>query len=93
MARVVVTETAQRDLQQLIDSRHLPDTTRDRVRAILAPLSRFPLLGKALDGRWSGFRVIIGPWPRMLILYRYDEPSSVINVVTIADSRTAAAPE
>ncbi len=93
MARVVVSQTARRDLEALISSRNLPATTRDRVRAALAPLAAFPQLGRGLVGRWSAFRVILGPWPWMLLVYRYDDVTDVVVVATIADSRTAAAPE
>ena len=39
MARVVVTETAKRDLDSLITTRGLPASTPDRVRALLTPLA------------------------------------------------------
>lgn len=44
MARVVVTETAKRDLDSLIATRGLPASTGDRLRALLTPLATFPLL-------------------------------------------------
>ncbi len=92
MARVVVTATAQRDLADLIESRSLPGSTRDRVRAHLAPLATFPRLGRELEGRWAPLRAILGPWSWMLIVYGYDEAGDIVAVVTIADSRTAVAP-
>lgn len=92
MARVVVTETAKRDLDSLIATRGLPASTRDRVRALLTPLATFPLLGRELEGRWAGSRVVLGPWPWMLIVYRCDEATEQVAVVTIADSRTVTAP-
>lgn len=92
MAHVVVSETARRDLDGLIASRSLPASTRDRVATALRPLETFPRLGRELIGRWSPFRAILGPWPWMLIVYRHDLSSDVVVVVTIADSRTAAAP-
>lgn len=91
MARVVVTETAMRELDSLIATRNLPDSTRGRIRALLTPLGMFPLLGRELVGRWAGLRVVLGPWPWMLLVYRYEESSDEVAVVTIQDSRTATA--
>ena len=92
MARVVVAATAQQRLAELIISRSLPDTTRARVQRALVPLALFPRLGRELTGRWSPFRVILGPWPWMLIIYRYDVTADVVTVATIVDARTATAP-
>ena len=89
MARVIVAEPARQDLADLIISCRLPPTTRDRVRRSIEPLARFPLLGPALEGRWDGFRSILGPWPWMLIVYMYDQEDLVI-VATIQDARSGA---
>jgi plasmid stabilization system protein ParE len=89
MTRIVVTEAAQADLGRLIQTRGLPASTRDRVRASLAPLARFPELGRSLSGRWSGFRVLLGPWPWMLLVYVFDPAPDVVKLVTIQDSRSA----
>ena len=91
MAMVVVTVTARADLERLISTLALPGSTRDRVKMSLAPLSTFPLLGRALLGRWAGFRVVLGPWPWMLLVYAYNEAIDQIAVVTIQDSRSARA--
>ena len=91
MATVVVTQTARADLERIIRTHSLPVSTRDRVRASLAPLAKFPLLGRALPGRWTGFRVVLGPWPWMLLVHVYDEALDRIAVVTIQDSRSARA--
>jgi hypothetical protein len=89
MAAVVVTETARADLDRLIRTHRLPGSTRDRVKASLAPLATFPLLGRALPGRWAGFRVVLGPWPWMLLVHAYDEVRDRVVIVTIQDSRSA----
>ena len=91
MTRVVVAETARRDLDSLIASRSLPGSTRDRVRVLLAPLATFPLLGRELVDRWVGFRVVLGPWSWMLLVYRYEEAADMVVLVTVQDSRTATA--
>ena len=91
MATVVVAETAQVDLNEMIVTHSLPASTRDRVRTALAPLTAFPLLGPALTGRWHGLRFILGPWPWMLLIYEYDETTDQVSVVTIQDARSARA--
>lgn len=91
MARVVVTEVASADLRAMIVTHSLPGSTVERVRAALAPLADFPQLGPALEGRWQGFRFVLGPWPWMLLVYVWDEASALVAVVTIQDARSATA--
>ena len=91
MARVVVAESAQADLNALVLSHSLPASTRARVSTSLRPLATFPPLGPALTGRWQGFRFILGPWPWMLLVYVYDPAADQVSVVTIQDSRSARA--
>ena len=91
MALVVVTESARADLLAMILTHSLPPTTIDRVRRALAVLAEFPQLGPALEGRWDGFRFVLGPWPWMLLVYVWDEGADVISVVTIQDARSASA--
>ena len=91
MATVVVAKTAQADLEWLIRTHGLPASTRDRVMASLVPLATFPRLGRALSGRWTGFRVVLGPWPWMLLVHAYEEAADRVVVVTIQDSRSAQA--
>ncbi len=90
MAKVVAAERARSDLTQLIATRHLPADTRDRVRRSLSQLETFPLAGKRLAGRWSAFRVVLGPWPWMLLVYQYDEPTDTVAVIAIHDARTGS---
>ena len=90
MATVVVTPTALDDLERLIQTHSLPPDTRSRVKSSLRALSRFPLLGAPLTGRWAPFRFVLGPWRWMLIVYRLDEPAGRVFVVTIQDARSAA---
>jgi hypothetical protein len=91
MATVVVAKTAHADLEWLIRTHGLPVSTRDRVKALLVPLATFPRLGRTLSGRWAGFRVVLGPWPWMLLVHAYDEVADRVVVVTIQDSRSAQA--
>ncbi len=91
MALVVVTESARADLLAMIRTHSLPPTTIDRVRAALAALAELPQLGPALEGRWDGFRFVLGPWPWMLLVYVWDEGADGVSVVTIQDARSASA--
>ena len=75
----------------MILTHSLPASTNERVRAALAPLADFPQLGPTLDGRWSGFRLVLGPWPWMLVVYVWDENADEVAVVTIQDARSARA--
>ncbi len=88
MAVVVVARRARSDLAQLITTRGLPANTRERVRASIEPLASFPQIGKRLTGRWRGFRVVLGPWAWMLVVYVYDETTNTVTVVAIHDART-----
>ena len=91
MATVAAAQRARSDLADLIASRRLPADTRDRVRRSLSQLETFPLAGRRLTGRWRGFRVLIGPWPWMLLVYQYDERTDTVTVDAIHDARTATA--
>ena len=91
MAAVVVTPTAGENLDTLVRTLSLPRNTRDRVKASLRPLSRFPRLGAPLEARWAAFRFVLGPWRWMLIVYVYDEATDRVAVVTIQDARSAIA--
>ncbi len=91
MAHVVMTESARADIHKMIRTHSLPSSTIERVRASLVTLADFPQLGPELDGRWRGFRFVLGPWPWMLLIYIWDEAADVVSVVTIQDARSASA--
>jgi len=91
VATVVVTPKALGDLERMIQTHSLPPDTRARVVASMQALTRFPLLGAPLVGRWARFRFVLGPWRWMLIVHSYDESSDVVSVVTIQDARSYAA--
>ena len=90
MARVVVAQRARKDLAELIQTRSLPADTASRVRSSIEPLASFPQIGKLLTGRWRGFRLILGPWRWMLIVYLYDEPTNTVAILAIHDAREAS---
>jgi len=91
VARVEVSAAAAEDLERLIFTHSLPADTRQRVARTLQPLERFPLLGEALEGRWTGFRFVLGPWRWMVVVYACLDDERVV-VVTIQDARSAASP-
>jgi hypothetical protein len=90
MARVVVAQRARTDLDHLIRTRSLPPDTPARVQALLRQLTSFPSIGKRLAGRWHGLRVILGPWPWMLIVYVFDEGTDTVAIVAVHDARSAS---
>jgi len=91
VARVLVAPAATADLARMIATHSLPADTRARVRRSIEPLARFPLLGAPLEGRWLGYRFILGPWRWMLIVYAYDREADVVAIATVQDGRTSAA--
>jgi hypothetical protein len=91
MARVVVAQRARSDLSQLITSRQLPADTRERVRRSLSQLETFPLAGRTLMGGWRAFRLVLGPWPWMLIIYQYDETTDIVTAFAVHEARTGSA--
>ena len=92
MASVVITPTAQGNLDVLIETLSLPASTRDRVRASLEPLRQFPRLGAPLEGRWAGLRFVLGPWRWMIVVYHYDARLDRVTIVTTRDARSVRSP-
>jgi len=92
VTRVLVTPAARDDLARLIRTHSLPrDTTRRVVRS-LRPLAEFPLLGAPLEGRWKGFRFILGPWRWMVVVYVVHDGREQVSIVTIQDAGSATSP-
>jgi len=92
VTRVLVTPAARDDLARLIRTHSLPrDTTRRVVRS-LRPLAEFPLLGAPLEGRWKGFRFMLGPWRRMVVVHVVDDGREQVSIVTIQDAGSATSP-
>lgn len=91
MAEVELSLAARDDLDRLIASHSLPSDTRERVGHSLGHLRRFPLLGPPLDGRWEGFRFVLGPWRWMILVYVFLEAEDRVVVVTVQDGRSSGA--
>jgi hypothetical protein len=88
---VVVSPRAVRNLERLMRTHSLPDSTRARFKRSIDPLGTFPLLGAHLTGRWARFRFVLGPWRWMIIVYEYDETADRIGIITIQDGRSSHA--
>lgn len=91
MPRVELSRRAVNNLDRLIATHSLPADTRERVRQVLQPLATFPSLGRELEGRWIHHRVVLGPWRWMLLVYRIDQDSDRVVVVTVQDARASSA--
>lgn len=89
MAEVIITPRAERDVDQAIASLNLPADSWARIVHSLRILETFPSGGRALEGRWEGTRLILGPWPWMLLLYRYNEATDQVRVLAMHDARSA----
>jgi plasmid stabilization system protein ParE len=83
MASVVVSPRARRNLEWLIESGTQPATTLARFQRSIEPLGHFPLMGAPLQGRWSDFRFVLGPWRWMIVVYQYDDAVDVVGIVTV----------
>lgn len=90
MAAVELALTAIADLDALIITHSLPADTRSRVARSLRALRTFPLLGAPLEGRWDGFRFVLGPWRWLIVVYVFIEREDRVVVVTIQDARSSA---
>lgn len=90
MAEVIVTPRAERDVEEAIAVLKLPADSWARIVRSLRVLETFPSGGRALQGKWTGTRMILGPWPWMMLLYRYDDVADEVRVVAMHDARSAA---
>jgi plasmid stabilization system protein ParE len=92
VAQVQLSRAAQEDLDRLIRGLTLPADTRQRVARALRPLTTFPRLGPELQGRWAGFRFLLGPWRWLIMVYVVIDGGERVVVVTFQDARTADSP-
>ncbi|HEY0277318.1 MAG TPA: hypothetical protein VGC32_03525 [Solirubrobacterales bacterium] len=92
MAQVIVSPRAKRDVDEAISSLNLPADAWSRIVRSLRVLETFPLAGPELGGRWAPTRFVLGPWSWMLLLYRYEQASDRVFVISVHDARSAASP-
>lgn len=91
MASVELSAAALQDLDGLIETRSLPTNAQERIRRRLEVLEAFPRIGRRLEGRWHGYRVLIGPWRWMLFVYLALDEEDRVLIVTVQDARTGDA--
>ena len=82
------TSTGQSTALQVQEPAQHSAETRQRLKHTLLPLQRFPLFGVLLEGRWSGYRFVLGPWRWMIVAYAYIEADRVV-IVTVQDGRSS----
>lgn len=75
----------------MVRSHSLPKNTKARFKRSVRLLGRFPRFGPELNGRWAGFRFVLGPWRWMIIVYVYLEEVERVVIVTIQDARSSLA--
>jgi hypothetical protein len=92
MAQVIVSPQARRDVDEAVSRLGLPGDTWSRIVRSLRVLQTFPLAGPELQGRWAATRFVLGPWSWMLLLYRYDEASDRVFILSVHDARSAVSP-
>jgi hypothetical protein len=88
MPAIRLTVEAVEDIELLIVTHSLPADTRQRVKRSLRALERFPRSGRELDDPWRPVRVMIGPWPWLLMLYSYEEKDDIVLVLGFQDARS-----
>ena len=88
MAQVLITAEARRDIDAAASALELPPSHWRRIARSLKVLKTFPLAGRRLEGRWAPLRFVLGPWPWMLLLYRYDKSTDRVFVVAMHDARS-----
>lgn len=91
MASVELSARALQNLGDLIETRSLPPSARDRVGQRLEVLEAFPRIGRRLEGRWHSYRVLIGPWRWMLFVYLVLDEEDRVLIVTVQDARAGDA--
>lgn len=92
MAQLVASPAAADALARLVVTHSLPADTKARFRRSIEPLAQFPLLGRSLSGDFEGLRFVLGPWRWMVVVYEHDPDADVVNILTVEDPRSSAAP-
>lgn len=88
MAQIFITTEARSDIDAAASTLGLPPSHWNRIAHSLRVLETFPLAGPRLKGRWAPLRFVLGPWPWMVLLYRYDKSADRVFVVAMHDARS-----
>lgn len=91
MAQIIVSPEAAEALERLTLTHNLPADTKERFKRSIASLERFPLMGRALERQLAGRRFLLGPWRWTIIVYRHDEETGEVRILTVEDARTSNA--
>lgn len=83
---------ARRDVDAVVKTLELPADSWLRIARSLRVLETFPLAGPRLEGRFAPNRFVLGPWPWMILVYRYDERHDQVFVLAMFDARSAGSP-
>lgn len=83
---------ARRDVDAAIATLELPADCWSRIARALRVLETFPLAGPRLEGQLASNRYVIGPWPWMILVYRYEEKLDQVIVLAMADARSSVSP-
>ena len=92
MARIIVMPQARRDVDAAIGTLELPADSWTRIAHALRVLETFPRSGPRLEGRLAPNRYVLGPWPWMILVYRYDEGSDQVFLLAMIDARSSVSP-
>jgi hypothetical protein len=92
VARITVMPQARRDVDAAIGTLELPADSWLRIAYSLRVLEAFPLSGPRLEGRFAPNRFVLGPWPWMLLVYRYEEATDEVFLLAMFDARSSGSP-
>jgi hypothetical protein len=91
VSTIELTRQARDELHALIETRHLPTDTRERVSRSLLTLEEFPRAGRQLSGVWRDCRALIGPWGWLIVVYMFIEAEDRVVVIAFHDARISDA--
>ena len=83
---------ARRDVDAAIGTLELPADSWPRIGRALMVLETFPLAGPRLGQQLASTRYVLGPWPWMILVYRYDEETDQVFVLAMGDARSSISP-
>lgn len=91
MTEIRVSDAAWSSLEHLAESRSLPSGAKERALEIAEHLGQYPQMGSPLPHAHHDLRYLLGPWPRMILVYAYSTDEDVVTLIGVEDSRQADA--